>query len=292
MRQTRRFHAGGVEVVVSSAQRAIVDNLSPRYASCPPAGGRAQVELEFTYRRGFRGRSAAVPAPGFACASPAPAVIELWRGDGQGTICLPAAADAPLRGTFTVGSFWAVEAAIRVAVGLALPRVGGLLIHASAVAVGPDAILFAGPTGAGKSTVARRLAAIAGCVQLADDLVIARPTAAGRWRAHGPPFHGDGRVALGESRRIAAIHFLCQGPIDCSEPLTRPAAVALLLRHALAYVAEATTGAYVLDAASALVTQVPCLALQLADPSHAIAVLPGLQAAAGICQPVSEGSPP
>ena len=81
---------------------------------------------------------------------------------------------------------------VRAEVTLAALEAGGLALHASAVDVGDGGVLFAGASGAGKSTVARQLAAEGGRV-VCDDLAVVRP-GPGRddgWWVHGTPF-GEG----------------------------------------------------------------------------------------------------
>lgn len=66
----------------------------------------------------------------------------------------------------------ALVAGINVALSLLLPRRGGLLMHAAAVAVGGRAIVFPGISGTGKSTAS---AAVPGGIRLAEDrCVLAR----------------------------------------------------------------------------------------------------------------------
>lgn len=90
------------------------------------------------------------------------------------------------------GSRGALEAAVELAIQGALLRRGGLVVHAMA---GVDADgrgwLVPGRSGAGKSTMARA----AGFARvLADEAVILRREAPGRFRLHGTPFWSEGRT--------------------------------------------------------------------------------------------------
>jgi hypothetical protein len=65
----------------------------------------------------------------------------------------------------------ALGTTLRMLLGLLLPAYGGLLVHASAVALGGRVHVFLGASGAGKTTTARRLAG-EGATLLAEDLLV------------------------------------------------------------------------------------------------------------------------
>jgi hypothetical protein len=91
-----------------------------------------------------------------------------------------------------------LPAAVRLAARLAaLVRLAGdgrgLGLHASAVVRGGRAFVFAGPAGAGKTTLARNAARATGSSILADDLVILRrEEGSPLWRASGLPWEAEG----------------------------------------------------------------------------------------------------
>src|SRR5690606_2367179 len=133
-----------------------------------------------------RGRERGPEYPGFRRARVAHDTIRLSRFDAEGDIVLPAASSEPVRARFRVGdSANSLEAAIRIAASIALPRRGGVIVHASAVAARGRAWIFAGVSGAGKSTIARLLSgASPELVALADELVILAPGQHGQFAAH------------------------------------------------------------------------------------------------------------
>jgi hypothetical protein len=110
-----------------------------------------------------------------------------------------------------------VDAGIRLALSLLLPRRGAILLHASAVTRG---LVFAGASGAGKSTAAAALGPA-----LADELVVVR---AGT--VYGTPYW-NGRA---ESVAIDRIVILERGAPAHAE-LTGSRAIAALSPHVVRY---------------------------------------------------------
>ncbi len=102
----------------------------------------------------------------------------------------------------------------------------GCVLHAAAVCHPDGGILvFAGPSGAGKTTVSRLWHAHIGTSVLSDDRVILRPEGSGV-RAYGTPWHGEGRWVSSESGILRAILILEHGPQERLTPLHRAQAVA------------------------------------------------------------------
>lgn len=92
-----------------------------------------------------------------------------------------------------------------------LAAAGRLVVHGCGLLVDGAAVLFAGHSGAGKSTTARLWSRLApGTVVLSDDRVVLERTARGL-RAHGTPWHGEGRFAAAAAGPLAALFFLSHG---------------------------------------------------------------------------------
>jgi hypothetical protein len=85
----------------------------------------------------------------------------------------------------------------------------GLIVHAAAVQFGAGALLLAGSSGAGKTTIAR-ICAAAGRPVLSDDRVIVRRSPKG-WLAYGTPWPGEGKFAENRGLPLAAVVFLARG---------------------------------------------------------------------------------
>jgi hypothetical protein len=107
------------------------------------------------------------------------------------------------------------ELVLRVAWYLATTRLGGVLIHASALAEGDQALVACGQSGAGKSTLAR-LGTAAGARLLTDEIVQVFPDG----RVGGTPFRSDGDN-VGSPGLVRARYFvtLKHGDHEALEPL-------------------------------------------------------------------------
>ena len=77
----------------------------------------------------------------------------------------------------------AVVMAVHLGLAHHLPRLGGVMLHASAVTVGNRAFVFPGRSGVGKSTAAH---GFPGAKMLAEDRCVLRP-ADGGWQVHAVP---------------------------------------------------------------------------------------------------------
>ena len=147
----------------------------------------------------------------------------------------------------------------------ALPRAhDGLLLHAAGVALGGVGHVFTGPSGAGKTTVAR-LAAGRGEV-LSDENVIVRLGAGGPelcstpfWGFSTPP-----ELIRRVNRRVplAAIHLLTHAPAFRLTPLTAGQAVLALLTTEKVATERGESAAAWLAVAERLVAQVPLSRLE------------------------------
>ncbi|MBI5511229.1 MAG: hypothetical protein HY903_20910 [Deltaproteobacteria bacterium] len=108
-----------------------------------------------------------------------------------------------------------------------LNRLGGLYVHAAAVAFAGDAYVLLGASGAGKSTLAG-LAADAGATVLSDDRTVLREEA-GRLFAYGTPFHGTERRFAQAKAPVRALVFLAHGAANALTPFAGLGVAARLL---------------------------------------------------------------
>jgi hypothetical protein len=167
-----------------------------------------------------------------------------------------------------------VEAVIRAGLSIALPRRGGLILHASAILHRGAALAFAGKSGAGKTTIAGLLAeGLPGAVRLADDLLVIAPSTGGGWSAHVVPFIGSEGLPHGTSYPLAGIHFLRQAEIHRRARVSVSDGLRELLRHVLAHVAEPRVAASVLDTAASLAAAVPLYQLEFRKEIDVVRVL-------------------
>ena len=153
---------------------------------------------------------------------------------------------------------WVVESALRVAVSLLLPRRNGLLLHASGVVEAGRGHVFAGRSGAGKTTMVRLLAPRP---PLGDDLVALLPDGDG-FRVHATPFAGEYGPVACRSAPLGRLYFLEQAVENRLSLLDRAAARTLVLRNTLAYVRDPITARALQEVAGRLVEAVPCCRLR------------------------------
>jgi hypothetical protein len=168
-------------------------------------------------------------------------------------------------GGWCVESPFALDAILRVLHASVLPLFGGMLVHACGLGLGDDdatGLVFAGASGAGKTTLARHAATDREVAVLSDEIVVIRRSADG-WRVHGTPFWGDfGRG--GRSMRswpLGALAFLSHGPSvgppAMMERLAPADATRRLLGCFLAFAGDRATATRNLALAGVLCSEVP-----------------------------------
>jgi hypothetical protein len=106
----------------------------------------------------------------------------------------------------------------------------GLGIHASGAVIDGGACIFAGVSGAGKSTISDLLHG-AGYTILNDDRLGLLPTGKG-FEVHGTPWHGSSAFAIPQSAPLRAVFFLKQAPANKAERMLPLQAVAELVARA------------------------------------------------------------
>jgi hypothetical protein len=96
----------------------------------------------------------------------------------------------------------------------------GFTVHAAGALVGGRGVLFAGVSGAGKTTISRLAGGRRGWEALSDDRVIVRLDR-GPATVYGTPWPGEGNVAESRSGALAWLLFLAHGEsnaVDRLEP--------------------------------------------------------------------------
>ena len=106
----------------------------------------------------------------------------------------------------------------------------GLMLHASAAALGGRAYLFSGPCGRGKSTHTRLWQqAFGDAVQVFNDDKPALRRLDGRWYAYGTPWCGKDGINLNQKWALGGICFLEQAQENRIRRLTAAEALPLVL---------------------------------------------------------------
>jgi len=155
---------------------------------------------------------------------------------------------------------------LRILHTLLLAREGGFLLHASSAIRNESAFLFAGVSGAGKTTMARL--APADVVMLTDEVSYVTRNDS-RYFAAGTPFFGElARAGANERAPIKALYLLAKGPENKIEPIEGAEAVRTLLRNILFFAREPDFVEMVFDAACDFVAHVPVRRLTFAPDYH------------------------
>jgi hypothetical protein len=266
-----RFQLAGITVDVSGVAWA---DLAGHYAAYPAPAGPAAAVVDVTVDPAFATDRA--PAPDYPAFERHPGpdgLIRVTRHDAEGEVRASSTPEEPVSVRLRMRrSQDAADAAIRLAVAFALPARGGLLLHASSVGVGDRAWVFAGQSGAGKSTIARLLSAVRGATVLADEMLVVAGSGKS-WHAYAAPFHTRGAVAHARRAALARLCFLRHAPTHELRRLPAAEGLPRLLRNVLTYASDARGADLVLEVGTNLLAAVPCYELAFAPRPDVAAVL-------------------
>jgi len=193
---------------------------------------------------------------------------------------------------------YSIDAVLRMLHSLILARDGGFLAHAASAVRNGRAFLFAGVSGAGKTTISRL--APPDVVLLTDEISYVRPDIETRnakreirkskvesgssfdpgnhqstidnrqsYVAFGTPFAGE-LARIGENLRapIAALYLLSQGPGNIIEDVSQAEAVRALLQNILFFAQDDELGRLVFQTAFEFVSCVPVRRLVFAPDAR------------------------
>lgn len=227
--------------------------------------------------------------PAGACCFAADAAWTLWASGSQRSLVFNAGQTAaPLaRLDWTVG--WPRTALLHYAPTVTLAELlfeypllqhqviehladhAGLLVHAGAVVLDDAAVLFSGPPGVGKSTLAR-LCRSAGLPVLSDDRVALRAQPAG-FVACGTPWHSSAVAFAPLQSPLRAICMLRHGPVNQLIRLTPSEALRRLAPEVLLPLWDQAAVTAVLAGLAALIATLPCYDLAFVPDSAVLSVL-------------------
>jgi hypothetical protein len=149
---------------------------------------------------------------------------------------------------------YSIDTVLRLTHSLILAEEGGFLVHAASAIRNGSAYLFAGVSGAGKTTMTR--IAPPDTVLLTDEISYLRKAHAG-YRAYGTPFAGElARSGVNTTAPLRAIYLLEQGPDNRIEPVAQADAARALMRHILFFANEKELVARVFDSVLEFVSRV------------------------------------
>lgn len=269
-----RFHIAGLPVAIRARESRALADLAAAYRAFPSDAEPALV-IDVERVDGFD-RERGPEYPAFARTLAPGGRLHVERFDAEGDIDT---GELPLHASFRVGpSANSLEACVRIALSLALPRHGALMMHASAVEHAGHALVFTGVSGAGKSTISSLLDR-APARKIGDEIIVLRRDAdadAGRWSVYIPPYLGPfvtTGIAHGASAPLDGIHVLVQATRHARAAMTPTAALRELLRHVLVYVAEPRTAEHVLALVADLTRLVPTYRLEFRKDAGVASVL-------------------
>ncbi len=150
---------------------------------------------------------------------------------------------------------YSVDSVLRIVHTLLLARQGGFLLHAASVIRNERALLFAGVSGAGKTTISRLSPPDA--ILLTDEISYVRRDGEA-YRACGTPFAGElARLGENSSAKIAGLFLLDKGPENRVEPIRAAEAVRSLLRNILFFAEDEELVKLIFVSACEFVDRVP-----------------------------------
>jgi len=151
---------------------------------------------------------------------------------------------------------YSIDAVLRIVHTLVLARQGGFLLHSASALRNGRAFLFAGVSGAGKTTISRL--APPDVTLLTDEISYVRKQKNGSYVAFGTPFTGE-LAKLGEnvSAPVAALYLLAQGPENRIDPVEPADAARSLLANVLFFAEDEALVQATFHSAFDFVSRVP-----------------------------------
>jgi len=131
-------------------------------------------------------------------------------------------------------------------------RRAGVMAHAAGVSCHGHGMLFAGYSGAGKTTLSRLWLEQAGSTVLNDDRVIVRQRSGGYW-VYGTPWHSQERTVSNLAVPLERVFVVRHGPRNQAKRLSPAAATAALLARTFLPYWDAEGTAFVLEFVQAIV---------------------------------------
>jgi hypothetical protein len=237
---------GGIPVRVNTSDAGFLCLLQDRYAGFvgSSANGEMEFAVDLTQQR-FPDPDAHVRVTQRA------GRWSLERGDFRAEW-----SPASCRGTIRQSANpYSIDAVLRIVHTLVLAKQGGFLLHAASAIRNGKAFVFAGVSGAGKTTIARL--APSDTTLLTDEISYVRKQKE-KYIAFGTPFTGE-LAKLGEnvSAPVAALYLLAKGSENRIEPITRAEATRAFLANVLFFAEDQELVRLVFDSAIEFVSTVP-----------------------------------
>jgi hypothetical protein len=150
---------------------------------------------------------------------------------------------------------YSTDSVLRIVQSIVLARSGGFLLHAASAVFRGCAYLFAGVSGAGKTTISRLAPSEA--ILLSDEISFIRRQD-NQYQACGTPFAGEfGKPGKNISVPLNTIFFLEQGKENRIEDVAQSGALQMFLRNVLFFSHDEQLVDSIFDSAFRLVERVP-----------------------------------
>ena len=153
---------------------------------------------------------------------------------------------------------YSIDTVLRITHSLVLAEQGGFLLHAASAIRNNRAFLFAGVSGAGKTTMSRL--APTDATVLTDEISYIRRSDATNdksYIAFGTPFAGElARIGANTFAPLEALYLLVQGPENRIAPISKIDAARAIMRHVLFFADEKDLVARVFDSVLEFVSRV------------------------------------
>lgn len=248
---------GGMPIRVNTTDPAFLDILQNRYAGFLGSGERAEIEFDVDVI------PPAYPVPDIG--------VRVTQRFGRWSLqaadflaeWAPASRTGRIRQT---ANPYSIDAVLRIVHTLVLARQGGFLAHSASAIRNGKAFLFAGISGAGKTTISRL--APSDVTLLTDEISYVRKQDAG-YVAYGTPFTGE-LAKLGEnvSAPLAALYLLAQGSENRIDPIPPGEAARSLLANLLFFAEDEKLVQSMFHSAFEFVSRVPVSRLTFVPDSR------------------------
>lgn len=161
---------------------------------------------------------------------------------------------------------YSIDSVLRIVHTLVLARQDGFLLHAASGIRNGKAFLFAGVSGAGKTTISRL--APPDVTLLTDEISYVRKQGDG-YTAFGTPFTGElAKSGENVSAPVEALYLLAKGTVNRIDPILPAGAVRALLANVLFFAREEEFVRAVFHSAFEFVSRVPVLRLTFVPDSR------------------------
>jgi hypothetical protein len=236
---------GGIAVRINTRNPEFLRMLQDRYAGF--LGGSERVEVEFDVE--FLDGGNADPDADVQVSQDM-GRWQMSRGDFQAE-WEPASHYGRIRQS---ANPYSMDSVLRIVHTLVLAREGGFLLHAASVIRNGKAFLFAGVSGAGKTTISKL--APPDVTLLTDEISYVRKQR-DAYVAFGTPFAGElAKVGENVSAPIAALYVLEKGPQNRIEKIPRAQAARSLLANVLFFAQDDELVRSIFDSAFEFISRV------------------------------------